>query len=63
MNKNYTRHNWGGILLDMESQKNHYKMIIQPRKSMQINGEGSGRLNLSLNQKNKYEKIVTKRRY
>ncbi len=37
MNKNYTRYSRGGILLDLENQKNHYKMILQPRKSMQIN--------------------------
>lgn len=53
----------GGMLLDLENQKNHYKKIIQPRKSMQINEESHKKLNLSLNQNNKYEKEVTKKKY
>lgn len=57
------RYSRGGMLLDLENQKNHYKQIIQPRKSMQINEESHKKLNLSLNQNNKYEKEMTKKRY
>lgn len=63
MNKNFMRYSRGGMLLDLENQKNHYKQIIQPRKSMQINEESHKKLNLSLNQNNKYEKEMTKKRY
>lgn len=36
MNKNYARYGKGGMLLELENQKNHYKMLLQPRKSMHI---------------------------
>lgn len=34
--KNPTRYSKGGKLLDLENQRNHYKAILQPRKSMHI---------------------------
>ncbi len=52
MNKNFTRYNKGGIMLDIENQKNHYKHLLHPRKSMQISEDHRGAsLNISLNNK------------
>jgi|JI7StandDraft_1071085.scaffolds.fasta_scaffold242411_1 hypothetical protein len=37
MNRNFERYSRGGILLDLENQKNHYKYLLEPRKSLHIN--------------------------
>lgn len=56
MNRDFTRYTRGGMLLELENQKNHYKVLLQPRKSMHISEENNRKLNFSLNQNNKHEK-------
>lgn len=54
MNRDFTRYSRGGMLLELENQKNHYRLLLQPRKSMHIPEENNHKLNFSLNQNTKY---------